>query len=106
MTINRLLELHELAKQESRKYVRRRLLFPQLVRGQGRHFIGIVGARGTKTPDFLIENKATKLAVEIGGRGKGREQLKGVQVDRKIVFIHSPTPEKGRLPLFLLGYLS
>ena len=46
MSISRLLELHGLAKQESRKY------------------------------------------------------------DRKLVFGHSSAPEKARLPLFLLGYLS
>jgi len=27
-------------------------------------------------------------------------------VNRKLVFAHSPVPEAGRLPLFLLGYLS
>jgi hypothetical protein len=40
------------------------------------------------------------------GRGKGREQFKGVKIDRKLVFAHSPAPERHRLPLFLLGYLS
>ena len=62
--------------------------------------------RGAKTPDYLIEDASSTLAVEIGGPGKGREQFKGVQIDRKIVFVHSPAPEKDRLPLFLLGYLS
>ena len=61
--------------------------------------------RGPKTQDYLIQNAPTKLAVEIGGPGKGRQQFKGVDIDRKIVFVHSPMPEKGRLPLFLLGYL-
>ena len=62
--------------------------------------------RGAKTPDFLIEDTPEKLAVEIGGRGKGREQFKGVEIDRKLVFAHSLVPERHRLPLFLLGYLS
>ena len=61
--------------------------------------------RGAKTPDYLIEDAPTKLVIEIGGPSKGRQQFKGVQIDRKIVFMHSPAPEKGRLPLFLLGYL-
>ena len=47
MSIQRLLELHELARQECRKYTRKRFLFTQLVREEGRHFTGIVGARGT-----------------------------------------------------------
>jgi hypothetical protein len=46
------------------------------------------------------------LAVEVGGRGKGREQFKGVTVDRKLVFAHSDVPEGNRLPLFLLGFLA
>jgi hypothetical protein len=62
--------------------------------------------RGAKTPDYLIKDAPTKLAVEIGGPSKGRQLFKGINIDRKIVFVHSPVPEKGRLPLFLLGYLT
>ena len=47
MGINRLLELHDLAKEECGKYHRKRFLYPELSREIGRHFIGIVGARGT-----------------------------------------------------------
>ncbi|MCF8062538.1 MAG: AAA family ATPase [Deltaproteobacteria bacterium] len=47
MDINRLLELHDLAKQDSRKHDRKRFMFPELSRDKGRHFTGIVGARGT-----------------------------------------------------------
>ncbi len=62
--------------------------------------------RGAKTPDYLIEHDGERLAVEVGGRGKGREQFKGVEVDRKLVFAHSAIPEGNRLPLFLLGFLA
>jgi hypothetical protein len=62
--------------------------------------------RGAKTPDYLIERDGERLAVEVGGRGKGREQFKGVEVDRKLVFAHSLVPEGSRLPLFLLGFLA
>ena len=37
---------------------------------------------------------------------EGREQFKGVKIDHKLVFAHGLEPEKHRLPLFLLGYLS
>ena len=47
MGIDRLLQLHDLAKQECRKYDRRRFLFSELAGEKGRHFLGIVGARGT-----------------------------------------------------------
>ena len=62
--------------------------------------------RGAKTPDYLIENAGAKMAAEVGGRRKGREQFKGVEVGRKVVFAHSPTPEGRRIPLFLLGFLA
>ncbi len=51
--INRLLEFHDLAKQEARKYRSKRFLFSRLVSEQGRHFIGIVGARGTGKTTLL-----------------------------------------------------
>lgn len=62
--------------------------------------------RGKKTPDYLVELDHEKLAIEIGGKGKGREQFKGIKVDRKIVFAHTPVPDNKRLPLFLLGFLT
>lgn len=62
--------------------------------------------RGAKTPDFLIVDRDRKLVVEVGGKGKGREQFKGIKADRKIVFAHQPVPDEKRLPLFLLGHLA
>ena len=59
--------------------------------------------RGTKIPDYFVNLGDVRVAVEIGGSGKGREQFKGVQADHKIVFAHQDAPEGGRLPLFLLG---
>jgi predicted AAA+ superfamily ATPase len=47
MSIHRLLDLHDLAKQECRTYARKRFLYTLLARKEGRHFTGIVGARGT-----------------------------------------------------------
>lgn len=59
--------------------------------------------RGAKIPDYIVSVGDMRVAVEIGGSGKGREQFKGVQADHKIVFAHQDAPEGGRLPLFLLG---
>jgi predicted AAA+ superfamily ATPase len=80
--------------------------FVEAMKQAGIRFQYLKSTRGAKTPDFLIEDTPSRLAVEIGGRGKGREQFKGVKIDRKLVFAHSPAPERHRLPLFLLGYLS
>ena len=71
----------------------------------GIRFEYLKSTRGAKTPDYLIEDAPGRLAIEIGGQGKGREQFKGVEIDRKLVFSHSPAPEGPRLPLFMLGYL-
>lgn len=80
--------------------------FVETMKQAGIRFQYLKSIRGAKIPDYLIEGTSKKLAVEIGGPGKGREQFKGVQIDQKIVFAHSPAPAKDRLPLFLLGYLS
>lgn len=80
--------------------------FGEAMKQAGIRFQYLKSTRGAKTPDYLVDDGHGQIAVEIGGRGKGREQFKGVQVNRKLVFAHSPVPEAGRLPLFLLGYLS
>ncbi|MBU6170550.1 MAG: AAA family ATPase [Verrucomicrobia bacterium] len=64
------------------------------------------GTRGQKTPDFLIEHRGQNIALEIGGRGKGRSQFKGISADRKIVLAPDIVPQDNRLPLHLLGFLS
>ena len=50
--------------------------------------------RGQKTPDYLIAGGAEKLVVEIGGKGKGRQQFKGIDIDRKLVFADTDAPAK------------
>ncbi len=62
--------------------------------------------RGAKTPDYLIGSGAEGLVVEVGGKGKGREQFKGVTAYRKLIFAHTEKPEKGRIPLFLAGFMA
>jgi len=63
------------------------------------------GTRGQKTPDFMVEHMGEHLALEIGGRGKGYRQFKGIRADRKLVFAEDPAPGSGRIPLHLLGFL-
>lgn len=62
--------------------------------------------RGAKTPDYLVEIGGEKVAAEVGGRRKGREQFKGVDVERKLVFAHTEAPESSRIPLFVLGLMA
>lgn len=79
--------------------------FVETMKQAGIQFRYLKSTRGAKTPDYLIEDARGKLAVEIGGPGKGRQQFKGIHIDRKLLFAHRPVPERGQLPLFLLGYL-
>ena len=61
--------------------------------------------RGAKTPDFLVEYGNERIVIEIGGKGKGREQFKGIKVEKK--FILSLVSEGGsdKKPLSLLGVI-
>lgn len=61
--------------------------------------------RGEKTPDFLIKAKNRKIVIEVGGKGKGKEQFKGIVAKNKIRLVHSDDVEGNKRPLFLLGYL-
>ena len=61
---------------------------------------------GQKTPDFLIEHGGQKIVFEIGGKGKGRSQFKGVQADQKIILSQGGASSPGRIPLEMAGFLS
>jgi uncharacterized protein len=61
---------------------------------------------GQKTPDFLIEHRSRKIVFEIGGKGKGRSQFKGVEADQKIILAPGIPLSPERIPLELMGFLS
>jgi len=61
--------------------------------------------RGQKTPDFLTTYGKEDIVLEIGGKGKGRSQFKGVTADRKIILSPTGQIDDLRRPLHLLGYL-
>ncbi|MCK4414700.1 MAG: ATP-binding protein [Candidatus Eisenbacteria sp.] len=80
--------------------------FAEAMRQAGMSFSYLKSTRGKKTPDYLLDHDGEKLAIEIGGHGKGREQFKGVTLDRKLIFTHSDRTDGINRPLFLLGYLA
>lgn len=66
--------------------------------------------RGQKTPDFLIgggevDGSTRSFVVEIGGKGKGRTQFKGVEYERKVVLYHQRATVKdpGNAPVYKAG---
>jgi hypothetical protein len=62
--------------------------------------------RGAKTPDYLLECEGEKVVIEIGGKGKGRQQFKGIRVGHKLILAHAVLPDEERIPLFLVGFLA
>ena len=79
--------------------------FAEVLASRDIPFKYLKSTRGAKTPDFLLETEEGDVVFEIGGKGKGREQFKGVQADRKIILSDSPGSEGGKRPLHVLGYL-
>lgn len=61
--------------------------------------------RGQKTPDYIIRDQED-IVFEIGGKKKGRSQFKGVDIQRKIIFVDGYDTSGMRRPLFLAGLLT
>lgn len=79
--------------------------FAEMMVMKGLTFHYLKTTRGSKTPDFLVETEDEKLVIEIGGKGKGREQFKGIKVEKKLILSHSTDIGKRAKPLSLIGYL-
>ena len=63
--------------------------------------------RGAKTPDFLVALDGMDHVIEVGGRGKGRSQFKGLSYDRKVVLFHGDDQAQApgrRVPLHGIGF--
>ncbi len=80
--------------------------FAEMMRMKGMDFNYLKTKRGAKTPDFFVKQDAGNIVVEIGGKGKGREQFKGIQMEKKLILTHPSNIEGLKRPLFLLGFLS
>ena len=79
--------------------------FAESMKRAGLSFHYLKSTRGKKTPDFLIHGPE-KIVIEVGGKGKGRQQFKGIEVGRKLIVAHETTPSPKHIPLHLLGLLS
>ncbi len=79
--------------------------FAEMLSSASIEFHYLKSTRGSKTPDFLVRDKQGDIVLEVGGKGKGRSQFKGIKVNRKIILSHGAEIDDIRRPLFLLGYL-
>jgi hypothetical protein len=79
--------------------------FAEMTTMKGYRFHYLKTKRGAKTPDFLVEQGDESVVVEIGGKGKGREQFKGIKVEEKLILSHSPEVRSNKKPLSLLGFI-
>jgi hypothetical protein len=79
--------------------------FSGMMQTKGLTFYYLKSTRGAKTPDFLVPQEGGDLVIEIGGKGKGREQFKGIETGEKLILAHGSEAKGRKKPLFLLGYL-
>ncbi len=77
----------------------------EMLRSAQYQYFYLKSKRGQKTPDYLVQTPQGTFVVEIGGKGKGRQQFKGVKVDKKLIFSHSLEVSEMKRPLVLLGFL-
>ena len=79
--------------------------FAEALRMKGLAFTYLKTKRGAKTPDFLIKTESKSIILEVGGKGKGRQQFKGIKGNKKIILTDSAETDGIKRPLFLMGLL-
>ena len=79
--------------------------FAEILRMKGKAFSYLKTKRGAKTPDFLIETEGESIILEVGGKGKGRQQFKGIKGNKKMILTDSAETDGIKRPLFLMGLL-
>lgn len=79
--------------------------FVGALRALGKEVFYLKSMRGAKTPDYLVRD-LQDIVFEIGGKGKGRSQFKGMDVQIKIIFADGYDMTDVRRPLFLAGLIN
>ena len=79
--------------------------FAEMLTMKGYKFHYLKTKRGAKTPDYLVEHEKEKFVIEIGGKGKGREQFKGIKIEKKLILSNDPKAGSGKKPLSLMGFI-
>lgn len=79
--------------------------FVGALRALGKEVFYLKSMRGAKTPDYIVRD-LQDIVFEIGGKGKGRSQFKGMDVQIKIIFADGYDMTDVRRPLFLAGLIN
>ena len=79
--------------------------FAEMLTMKGYKFHYLKTKRGAKTPDYLVEHEKERFVIEIGGKGKGREQFKGIKIEKKLILSNDPKAGSGKKPLSLMGFI-
>ncbi len=79
--------------------------FVEAFRALGKEVFYLKSMRGAKTPDYFIRD-SQDIVFEVGGKGKGRSQFKGMDIKTKIIFADGYDMTGIRRPLFLAGLLN
>ena len=79
--------------------------FAEMMVMNGIEFYYLKSTKGKKIPDFWVDLGGREIIIEIGGKGKGRTQFKGVDLEKSVIFSHQTEVIGDRRPLFLLGFL-
>ena len=79
--------------------------FAEMLIMKGYKFHYLKTKRGAKTPDYLVEYGKERIVIEIGGRGKGRQQFKGIKVEKKLILSNDPIAGSNSKPLSLVGFI-
>jgi predicted AAA+ superfamily ATPase len=82
--------------------------FAEMMSICGKEISYLKSTRGEKTPDFLVRHESIDWIVEIGGRGKRREQFKNIVKSDKqnLILAQGSDLKTSQRPLFMLGYLA
>ncbi|MFA5143476.1 MAG: AAA family ATPase [Candidatus Omnitrophota bacterium] len=78
--------------------------FVEAFKALGKEIFYLKSVRGKKTPDYIIRD-FEDIVFEVGGKGKGRGQFKGIDIKRKFIFADGYDMTDIRRPLFLVGLL-
>ncbi|KUL00247.1 MAG: Uncharacterized protein XE12_1430 [Synergistales bacterium 54_9] len=79
--------------------------FVSMMKAAGLAFSYLKTTRGAKTPDYLLSKEEGNIVIEVGGKGKGRNQFKGINAFEKLILSPSTKTDGINRPLESVGFL-